>query len=220
METNIAQNIAIWIVPTIFAITLHEVAHGYVASLCGDQTARLQGRLTVNPLKHIDLVGTIIVPIVMLIFTHFMFGWAKPVPVDPRNLRHPRRDMALVACAGPISNFLQACFWGLMMKIGLMSSTINSDFGTFVGIPLILMGRAGVALNIMLGVLNLIPIPPLDGSRVLSSLLPPRAAYTFASIEPYGFMILLVLLMTNTLSSVMTPFIQFFTGIVATLFQL
>lgn len=219
METNIAQNIAIWIVPTIFAITLHEVAHGYVASLCGDQTARLQGRLTVNPMKHIDLVGTIIVPMVMLIFTNFMFGWAKPVPVDPRNLYHPRRDMALVACAGPISNFIQACFWALMMKFGLMMSA-NADLSTWLGMPLILMGRAGIALNIMLGVLNLIPIPPLDGSRVVSSLLPPRAAYTYASIEPYGFMILLVLLMTNTLSSVMMPFIRFFTSLIAIIFQL
>ncbi len=219
METNIAQNIAIWIVPTIFAITLHEVAHGYVASLCGDQTARLQGRLTVNPMKHIDLVGTIIVPMVMLIFTNFMFGWAKPVPVDPRNLNHPRRDMALVACAGPTSNFLQACFWALMMKLGLMMSA-NADLSTWLGMPLILMGRAGIALNIMLGVLNLIPIPPLDGSRVVSSLLPPRAAYTYASIEPYGFMILLVLLMTNTLSSVMMPFIRFFTNLIAIIFQI
>lgn len=219
METNIAQNIAIWIVPTIFAITLHEVSHGYVASLCGDQTARLQGRLTVNPLKHIDLVGTIIVPIVMLIFTNFMFGWAKPVPVDPRNLNHPRRDMAIVACAGPVSNFLMALFWAMIAKLGLLAMT-NPNLQAFLGMPLFLMGRAGIMINIVLGVLNLIPIPPLDGSRVLSSFLPPRAAYTFSMIEPYGFMILVVLLMTNTLSSVMNPFIRFFTNLVANLFQL
>ena len=154
---------------------VHEVAHGWVASLFGDQTARLSGRLTLNPLKHIDPVGTIIVPILLLLFSNFIFGWAKPVPVDARNMKNPRRDMALVALAGPLSNFLMALLWAAVAKIGILSS---SDMDSWF-VPLVYMGEAGIMINIVLGVLNCLPIPPLDGGRVLYNILPSQLAYRF-----------------------------------------
>jgi Zn-dependent protease len=199
-ELTMIQKVAIWAIPVIFAITLHEVAHGYVASKFGDQTARLAGRLTINPIKHIDLIGTIVMPLLMLLVSNFIFGWAKPVPVDPRNLHHPRRDMAIVALAGPISNILMAIFWGGIVKIGYYS---NPWFST----PLIYMGEAGVLINLVLAVLNCIPIPPLDGGRVLYSILPPRMAYNFHRIEPYGFFILILLMFTGVLNFVIVPVI-------------
>src|SRR5579885_2938304 len=198
------QKITIWAVPLIFAITLHEVAHGYVASLFGDQTARLSGRLSINPVKHIDPVGTILVPLLMLSVSSFVFGWAKPVPVDWRNLHHPRRDMALVAFAGPFSNLLMAFFWGLIAKIGLVMETGGN---VWAGTPLYLMGQAGIMINVVLGVLNLIPLPPLDGGKVLAAFLPRRAAYSFSLIEPYGFFILILLMFTGLLSAIMGPFV-------------
>src|SRR3990167_1892081 len=137
MDLTIVQKIAIWAIPLIFAITLHEVAHGWVASWFGDQTARLSGRLTLDPLKHIDLVGTVFVPLIMLLFSNFIFGWAKPVPVDARNMRHPRRDMAIVALAGPFANLLMAIFWGAIAKLGI---TLQLHGNTWFGAPLIYMG--------------------------------------------------------------------------------
>lgn len=202
MELTIIQKAAIWAIPVIFAITLHEVAHGWVASWCGDQTARLSGRLSLNPIRHIDVVGTIVVPLLMLMFSSFIFGWAKPVPVDSRNMRHPRRDMAFVSLAGPISNLLMALFWGLIAKIGVMMQAGDHDW---FGVPLVYMGGAGIMINVVLAVLNLIPLPPLDGGRLMISLLPPRMAYEYSKIEPYGFFILLLLIFTNVLSMVMGP---------------
>ena len=165
MELTLVQKIAIWALPVLFAITVHEGANGWVASKFGDQTARLAGRLTLNPFKHIDLIGTIIVPLMLLMVSNFIFGWAKPVPVDARNLRHPRYHMALVAAAGPIANFLMALFWAAIAKLGI---NLNAWFG----VPLIYMGQAGMMINIVLGVLNCLPLPPLDGGRVLYNLLP------------------------------------------------
>lgn len=217
IELSLIQKIVIWALPLIFAITLHEVAHGWVASLFGDQTARLSGRLTLNPIKHIDLVGTIILPLLMLLFSNFIFGWAKPVPVDARNMRNPRWDMLAVALAGPLSNLLMAVAWGGMAKLGMI--TVASGYG-FVGLPLTYMGEAGIMINIVLGVLNLIPLPPLDGGRVMTSLLPPRLAYQYSQIEPYGFLILVLLLVSGALSSIMLPPVYFLLNSISRLFGL
>lgn len=217
IELSIIQKIAVWAIPLIFAITLHEVAHGYVASLFGDQTARLSGRLSLNPIKHIDPIGTIAVPLVMLLVSNFIFGWAKPVPVDQRNLRHPRRDMALVALAGPLSNLLMAIFWGAIAKVGLLADQWDN---AWLGIPLVYMGGAGIMINVVLGVLNLIPLPPLDGGKILGSLLPPRAAYKFSMIEPYGFIILVLLIFSGLLSSIMAPAVWFLVNGIGGLFGL
>lgn len=200
-DFTLVQKIIIYSIPVIFAITVHEVAHGWVASKLGDQTARLMGRLTLNPFKHIDPVGTIIVPIVMLMFTPFLLGWAKPVPVDWRNLRRPRRDMAWVAIAGPAANLLMLLFWILFAKMILLTGPDNSDSA----MPFIAMALAGIFINIILMVLNLIPVPPLDGSRIVSSLLPPRAAIIYNRLEPYGLIIVLVLLVTGVLGDLFMP---------------
>lgn len=186
---------------------MHEVAHGWVANLLGDPTAKMMGRLTLNPIKHIDPIGTILVPgILLLIGSGFIFGWAKPVPITWRNLHHPRRDVALVSVAGPMSNFIMAIFWTIMLHVAMMFNPhpMNYAFALYV------MSEIGILVNIVLMVLNLIPIPPLDGSRVVSSFLPPRVAYQYDKIEPYGFMILLILLATGILNLIMLPFINLF----------
>lgn len=211
MELSTIQLIAVSILPLIFAITLHEVAHGWVASWFGDQTARLSGRLTLNPAKHIDMVGTVIVPILMIVLGGFIFGWARPVPVDPRNFKHPRRDLAIVALAGPIANILMAIGWVLVIRLGMFSQMMGNDW---LGQPLVYMGTAGVQLNIVLAVLNMLPLPPLDGGNILKSLLPPRMAYQFSLIEPYSFFILILLMMTGVLSIIMRPFIMMLISII------
>jgi Zn-dependent protease len=217
IEFTLIQKIAIWALPIIFAITLHEVAHGWVASFFGDQTARLSGRLSFNPLKHIDLVGTVIVPILMLLLTNFIFGWAKPVPIDARNLRHPRRDVAFVALAGPLANLIMAFGWATLAKIGILTTQAGNGW---LGIPLSYMGEAGIMINVVLGVLNLIPLPPLDGSKVLMSLLPRRAAYYFERIEPYGLIILIFLMITGLLANIMIPSIFFVVNGIGKIFGL
>lgn len=211
------QKIAVWAIPILFAISLHEVAHGWVASLFGDQTARLSGRLSLNPIKHIDPVGTVLVPLLMLLVTNFIFGWAKPVPVDARNLRHPRRDMAFVALAGPLANLVMAFLWGVAAKIGIMAKEGGNDW---LGIPLIYMGSAGIMINVVLGVLNLVPLPPLDGGKILSSILPPRAAYQLSRIEPYSFLILILLLFSGILSNVIAPFVFLLINLITSVFGL
>lgn len=212
VELSIIQKIVVWALPLIFAITLHEVAHGWVASWFGDQTARLSGRLSFNPIKHIDPIGTVVLPLLMLMVSNFVFGWAKPVPVDPRNLRHPRRDMALVAMAGPISNIIMAIIWALIAKLGLMSQMAGNDW---LGVPLTYMGGAGIMINVVLAVLNLLPLPPLDGGKVLESLLPPRLAYRVSMLEPYGFIILVLLMFSGLLSYVMGPPIFFLLNLIS-----
>lgn len=216
MELTLIQKIAVWAIPVLFAISLHEVAHGWVASWCGDQTARLSGRLSLNPLKHIDLVGTVIVPLILLLLSDFIFGWAKPVPIDPRNFRKPRRDIALVAAAGPLSNFLMALFWAGISKVGLM--WLEQGQNDWFGVPLIYMGGAGVMINVALCVLNLIPLPPLDGGKILSSVLPRKAAYYMHFIEPYSFLILVLLLMTGALNYIMGPPVFFLIRLISSLF--
>jgi Zn-dependent protease len=215
-ELSGVQIIAVSIIPVLFAITLHEVAHGWVAWMFGDQTARLSGRLTLNPLKHIDPFGTILLPILTLLTIHLMFGWAKPVPVDSRNLRNPRRDMALVALAGPSANFLMALFWAFIAKLGMQF--LNNAPG--VAIFLVYSGEVGVIVNIVLMVLNFLPIPPLDGGRILMSILPGRIAVQFMLFERYIFIFVLILMITGIISYLISPPIIFFTDAIFTLFGL
>jgi Zn-dependent protease len=198
-KLTLVQEIFIWALPVLFAVTFHEVSHGFIASLLGDKTAAMLGRLTLNPLKHIDLIGTIIVPLACLLLGGFIFGWAKPVPVDWRNLRKPQRDMALVAVAGPIANLLMAIVWAAITKVGEIA--LHSNISSAVA--LVYMGQAGMSINLILMVLNLIPIPPLDGSRVISSILPRPLARAYDKIEPFGLFILIILIVTNVLSHVL-----------------
>jgi Zn-dependent protease len=215
MELSLVQKIAVFALPVIFAITLHEAAHGYVARHFGDMTAAAAGRITINPLKHIDAVGTILVPLVILLTSKLLgggailFGWAKPVPVNFGRLRRPKQDMLWVALAGPGANFAMAIFWALMIHLG---QALGSGFASA---PLMLMGAAGVLINGILMALNLIPLPPLDGGRVAVSLLPMKQAIQYAKLEPYGLFILLGLLFTGLLSWVLWPLISVFIGLVA-----
>ncbi|MEN9595910.1 MAG: hypothetical protein RL236_344 [Pseudomonadota bacterium] len=199
-ELTLIQRIVVWILPVIFAITVHEVAHGWVAKKYGDNTAANLGRLTLNPFKHMDLIGTVILPGLLLITgTGFIFGWAKPVPVDPRNFKNPRQNMAIVALAGPVSNLFMAIGWALIARIGV---TLGVDNET-IAMPLIYSGIAGISINLILMLLNLLPIPPLDGSRILSGMLPSYWAWQFNKLERFGFIILLAMLYFNILSVVL-----------------
>lgn len=212
---GLIQTVAIAALPVIFAITLHEAAHGYVARHFGDPTAWQDGRITLNPLKHIDLVGTILLPLLLFIMASpIMFGWAKPVPVNFSRLRNPKRDMLWVAAAGPGSNLLMALFWGAVMKTAWLL-----PFNYF-SLPMTRMAEIGITINIILMVLNLFPLPPLDGGRIAVSLLPPRAAWRYAQIERFGFPILLVLLFTGILGSLLTPAMQLVGGLIDFIFQL
>jgi Zn-dependent protease len=204
MDFSLIETIALYAVPVVFAITLHEAAHGYVAKQFGDQTAWMLGRVTLNPIKHIDPVGTVLVPLAMLLVSKlaggggFLFGWAKPVPVNFGNLRNPKRDMLWVAAAGPAANFVMALVWAILLRV-------SSPGGPWMSDGLNMMADAGVTINVLLMVLNLLPIPPLDGGRIAVSLLPRQAAASFARIEPYGFMIVIVLLASGMLNRLMFP---------------
>jgi len=203
LDLSLVQKISIWVVPVILGITVHEVAHGWIARKLGDNTAFMLGRLTLNPLKHIDPMGTILIPgMLLLLQAGFIFGYAKPVPINWKNLKQPKRDMALVAAAGPVANLLMAVGWALLLRLGVV---LGDN-----GLALVYMGVAGISINGILMILNLLPLPPLDGGRVLTGLLPGPIAYKFSRIEPYGFFILIGLLVTGVLGAVLWPLISFF----------
>ncbi len=214
-EFSLMQRIVVWSLPVIFAITVHEVAHGWVAKQLGDPTAMMMGRLTLNPIKHIDPIGTIVVPLVLLMLGGFIFGWAKPVPVTWENLRKPKRDMALVAIAGPAANLIMAILWALVIKFSLLvSGTMD-----WLAAPLLAMGQAGILINVILMVLNLLPLPPLDGGRIATSLLPGPLSYKFSRIEPYGFFILLGLLATGLLGKILWPLVEMIIASIQLIFR-
>lgn len=199
-ELTVIQLIAVWALPIIFAVTVHEAAHGYMAYYYGDKTAYLQGRLTLSPHKHIDPIGTLAIPLFLIFLgAPFLFGWAKPVPVKSQNLKNPRRDMAIIAIAGPLSNFTMAILWAIACKLAII---VNYEWFSQ---PLFLMGFAGIQINLVLMLLNLIPLPPLDGSKVLNNFLRGKAAIIYDRIEPFGFIILLFLLITGILSWFLRP---------------
>ena len=203
MEFSVIQKIAIFALPVIFAITLHEAAHGYAAKYFGDLTADRAGRISLNPIRHISLVGTVLVPALILLTSKLLgagfilFGWAKPVPVDFTKLRHPKHDMLWVALAGPASNFAMGIFWALVIRFG----TLLGPLGNLI----VLMGVAGVFINTVLMTLNLLPLPPLDGGRIAVSILPQPYASMYARIEPFGLVILIVLLYARVLDVILLP---------------
>lgn len=210
------QQLVVLILPVLFAITVHEAAHGWVAKKLGDRTADALGRVTLNPLKHIDPIGTVILPLAMFLLSGFLFGWAKPVPVDARNLGNPRRDMALVALAGPGANLLMALFWGGMIRLGIFMG----DEYSWVALPMVYMGAAGILINSFLMVLNLLPILPLDGGRVVASLLPRSIARVYARMEPWGLMIVVALLVSGMLSVIVEPGVAWVQAATAWIFGL
>jgi len=201
-EFSLIQKIIIWVIPVVFAVTIHETAHGWVALQFGDRTAQMLGRLTLNPIKHIDPIGTIVVPALLAMTTGFIFGWAKPVPVNDRNLRNPRKDMAWVALAGPFSNLIMAVFWSIIVLIGLSYSD-----------ALAYMGLVGIFINTILMLLNLLPLPPLDGGRILLSVLPGPLSWKLSRVEPYGFIILVALLYFGIIGMILWPLMSLFIGL-------
>jgi len=202
-ELPVVYQIFIWAIPVLFAVTLHEVGHGWAAKQLGDTTAQEMGRLSLNPLRHIDPVGTIVVPLATFFLSCFIFGWAKPVPVIWNQLRNTKRDIALVALAGPAANLLMIVFWLLIAKLFIASA----EEGNIISNLLTLMAWAGIVINSLLMILNLFPLPPLDGSRVVFSLLPTSYAYRYAKIEPYGLIILVILLVSGVLFKILGPLI-------------
>jgi Zn-dependent protease len=199
--SNIIQQVIIYTPPVLFAITVHEFSHGWVADRLGDPTARLAGRLTLNPLKHLDLIGTLVFVVTQMI------GWAKPVPVNPHNLKDPRRDMLWVSLAGPGSNLLIALGSTAVLH-SIKGMAVSGPTSAMLLFPLFLMVQISVMINIALAIFNLIPIPPLDGSKILMGLLPPALAASYAKIEPYGFLILIVLIMSNAFNFILFPLIR------------
>lgn len=202
-ELSNIQLIVVSIIPVLFAITLHEVAHGWMALLLGDPTAKMLGRLTLNPLRHIDPFGTVLLPILFIMTLGFAIGYAKPVPITEENLRNPKRDMAWVALAGPASNLLMAIFWMVIGSLGIAMWNSGWEGARFLEYS----GAIGAFVNILLMVLNLLPIPPLDGSRVVSRFLPAPMAWRYNQLEPYGLLIVLALILTGVWASVFMPLV-------------
>lgn len=215
---SVVQTVAVYIIPLIFAITLHEAAHAFVAHKYGDNTAKLLGRLSFNPTHHIDLFGTIVFPLISIVLgamsggAGFIFGWAKPVPINFSKLKNPKKDLLWIALAGPLSNLAMALIWGLALK-----GTLYLD--SYFGIPLSLMAQAGISINISLLILNLLPILPLDGGRILFSLLPVKQAQQYAQTERYGMWILIALLLLGGLNYIMQPLYILLVGGIFTLLR-
>lgn len=212
--SELIRAVSIFAIPVLFAITLHEAAHGYVARHFGDTTAAALGRISLNPIRHIDPVGTLLIPILLLAVSggSLLFGWAKPVPVNFGALRRPKQDMLWVAAAGPAANLFQALVWGAVLRAGLWMGADANPLGLpeslhALAVPMVLMGAAGIFVNLALMVLNLLPLPPLDGGRIMVSLLPGRLAWQFAQLERWGFLLLVILLATGVLGAVMWPLV-------------
>lgn len=217
-ELNTIQMIAIWALPILFAVTVHEASHGYAAYYFGDKTAKMLGRLTLSPHRHIDPIGTLLVPgLLILSGAGFIFGWAKPVPVNSRNLKKPRRDMAIIAVVGPLSNLIMALIWAALCKLAI---SLGNNSLIWLAKPLFLMGFAGIQINLVLMLLNLLPFPPLDGSKVLNNFLRGKAALIYDQIEPYGFFILLALILTGVISWLLNPIFIFFVYLIRNAFGL
>jgi len=197
---DVIQLITVYAIPILLALTVHEAAHGYVARMFGDTTAWAAGRISLNPARHIDPIGTVVVPLVMVALSGFMFGWAKPVPVDFSRLRNPKRDMIWVAAAGPGANLVMAIGWVLFAKL-MRAFGVQEQY-------VYLVANAGVSVNLVFMALNLIPIPPLDGGRIAVGLLPQRLAYAYSRVEPYGMFIIIALLVTGALGVLLRPFLQ------------
>ncbi|MBL6736318.1 MAG: site-2 protease family protein [Betaproteobacteria bacterium] len=208
------QLLSLYAIPAVLAITLHEAAHGYAAKRLGDLTAYQEGRITLNPIKHIDLIGTLVVPAVLLLATggKIAFGWAKPVPVNFSALRNPKRDMLWVAAAGPGANLAMAIGWALLFKLALTAPE------NYFSSPLLEMSKGGILINLVLMVLNLIPVPPLDGGRIAISALPHAMAYNLAKLEPYGLLIIMLLMASGVLSSFMYPILGSIIGMLSFVF--
>jgi Zn-dependent protease len=212
LELTIVQKIAVYALPILFAITVHEAAHGYAAKYFGDLTAEKLGRITLNPLKHIDPFGTILLPALTVMLGGILFGWAKPVPVNFANLKNPKKDMFWVAAAGPASNFVMAIFWALMLNYANYAPNAAVNF-------LAEMSLAGISINLVLMVLNLLPMPPLDGGRIAVSLLPTPMAIQLARLEQYGFIILIMLMFTGILGKIISPIIHMFERLIYVVFM-
>ena len=208
-QLDLIQQLAVWALPVLLAITVHEVAHGWMALRLGDRTAMMLGRLTLNPIRHIDPIGTVLVPGILLVLGGFVFGWAKPVPVTWENLKKPKRDMALVALAGPMANLAMALLWLAALRLGIALQ----DASPWIAQPLMYMAAAGIFINAVLMVLNLLPLPPLDGGRIVASLLPGPLSWRYSRIEPYGLIIILVLFATQILGKILWPVILAFFGV-------
>lgn len=205
LEINVIQKLALWALPLLFAITLHEAARGFAAYKLGDSTPRQEGRLTINPLNHIDLIGTLVVPLLLIALgSPFLFGWAKPMPINWRHFKHPKRDLALVAIAGLLANVGMIFFWLLILTLGVMTYSMSTAMSF-----LVYTGKIGITINIILMLINLLPILPLAGGHIVFALLPPRLAEQFARLEPYAFLIILVIFATGILHYIFAPILSF-----------